>query len=259
MREDGHHSNGAAARREEMLALIRVSAFAKVGELSERFGISAVTVRADLDALASRGEVHRVRGGAISRTLHEQVLDEVDEEIAIARDAAGLVRDGDTLLTDMNPVTIAFARALAARTELRDVTVFTNGLKTALELEAASPRITVVLIGGTLRSPRYSLVEPMASVMLARINVHLVVIGCHGVDGAAGVTDADLPEAEIKKRMLGAGGQRVVLAGGAKLGRVELARLCPVEQVDLLITGASADASVVESLRDRGCDVRVAL
>ena len=55
-----------------MLAVIRESDFVRVGELSERFGISEVTVRSDLDALAGRGEVHRIRGGAIPRTLPGQ-------------------------------------------------------------------------------------------------------------------------------------------------------------------------------------------
>src|SRR4051794_12941528 len=59
----------ATLRRDRMLAAIRERDFVRVGELSERFGISEVTVRSDLDALALRGEVHRIRGGAIPRTL----------------------------------------------------------------------------------------------------------------------------------------------------------------------------------------------
>jgi DeoR family transcriptional regulator of aga operon len=255
----------AEVRRAQMLAVIRTLDFARVGELSERFGISAVTVRADLDALASRGEVHRVRGGAIPRALLEEDFANGNgddraskEKVLIGRAAALLVNDGDSVLMDMGSTTAAFARALAERTELAEVTVFTNGLKTALELEVAAPRITVVLLGGTLRSLRHSLVEPLASVMLEKINVHTVVVGCSGVHPVAGFTNADLPEAEVKKRMLLAGERRVVLADGSKLGRVELARLCAVEDVDVLISGASADAVIADALREQGCDVRLA-
>jgi DeoR family transcriptional regulator, aga operon transcriptional repressor len=62
----------------------------------------------------------------------------------------------------------------------------------------------------------------------------------------------------VKKRMLAAAARRVVLADGSKLGRVEVARLCDVADIDILITGKSADPAVIDALRDRGCDVRVA-
>jgi DeoR family transcriptional regulator, aga operon transcriptional repressor len=254
-----------ALRRERMLALIRERDFVRVAELSERFGISEVTVRSDLGALADRGAVTRIRGGAMLRTLidRERPFEQVEtafaaEKVAIAKLAAGLIRNGETLLMDVGTTTAAFARALTAREELRDVTVFTNGLKTAMELEVAAPRITVVLLGGTLRWLQHSLVDPMASVVLAQINVHTAVLGCNGVDPVAGITNVNLPEAQVKQRMLKSAARRFVLADGSKIGRVELAHLCPVEAVDMIITGASADRDVVDALRERGCQVRIA-
>jgi DeoR family transcriptional regulator of aga operon len=254
----------ATLRRDRMLALIREGDFARVADLSERFGISEVTVRSDLDALASRGEVHRIRGGAIPRTLpdKERPFEEsetsfADEKIAIGRAAAALVRDGETLLMDVGTTAAAAARALAQREELRNVVVFTNGLKTALELEVATPRVSVVILGGTLRPLQHSLVEPMASLILEQINVHTLILGCNGVDPEGGVTNVNLPEAEVKKRMLKAAQRVVVVADGSKIGRTELAHLCPIERVDLVITDESADPAVVEQLRERGCEVRI--
>src|SRR3954449_6127637 len=246
-------------RRDRMLALIRERDFVRVGELSERFGISEVTVRSDLDALAAQGDVQRIRGGAIPREHAFEVSETsfAAEKLAIGRAAAELIRDGETLLMEVGTTLAATARALVARLELRNVTVFTNGLKTALELEPATPRITVVLLGGTLRPLQHSLVEPMASLILEQINVHTLFLGCNGVDPTAGVTNVNLPEAEVKKRMLRAAARRVVLADGSKIGRVELAHLCPVEDVHLVITGESADPGVVDALRERGTEVRL--
>jgi DeoR family transcriptional regulator of aga operon len=127
----------------------------------------------------------------------------------------------------------------------------------ALALEAGTPRITVVLLGGTLRPLQLTLLEPMASLILEQINVHTLVLGCNGVDPDGGVTNVNLPEAEVKRKMLKAARRVVVVADGSKIGRVELATLCPVEHVDLLLTGESADPVVVERLRRRGLDVRV--
>jgi DeoR family transcriptional regulator of aga operon len=248
-----------------MLTLIRGREFVRVGELSERFGISEVTVRSDLDALASQGEVHRIRGGVIARTAadRERPFERSEtsfaaEKLAIGRAAAQLVRDGEALLMDVGTTAAAAARALTARTDLNDVVVFTNGVNTGLELEAAAPRVTVVMLGGTLRPLQHSLVEPMASVILERIMVHTLILGCNGVDPVGGVTNVNVPEAEVKKRMLQAAERRVVLADGSKLGRTELAHLCPIEDVDLVITGKSADRAVVAQLRKRGCEVRIA-
>ena len=255
---------GATVRRDRMLAVIKQHDYIRVGELSERFGVSEVTIRSDLDALASRGEVHRIRGGAIPRTIpeRERPFEEsetsfADEKLAIGHAAAQLVRDGEALLVDVGTTTAAAARALTARTELVNVTVFTNGLKTALELEAGHPRITVVLLGGTLRPLQHSLVDPMATLILDQIHVHTLLLGCNGVDPAGGITNMNLPEAEVKRRMLAAAGRRVVLADGGKIGRVDLAHLCPIDQIDMVITGESADPAVVEALRKHGCEVNV--
>jgi len=254
-----------AVRRERMLAEIREREFVRVVELSGRFGVSEMTVRGDLDALAARGQVHRVRGGAIPRVIARQeqpfedsVSSFAAEKVAIGQAASALLDDGETVLLDVGSTAAAAARAIAARTELDDVVVFTNGLKTALELEPASPRVTVVVLGGTLRPLQHSLVDPLATLILEQISVKTVLLGCNGVDVLGGITNINLPEAEVKKRMLAVATRRIALADGSKLGRVEVARLCGIEDIDMVITGHSADPAVVAALRERGCDVRVA-
>jgi len=254
----------ASLRRERMLAEIKDREFVRVAELSRRFGVSEMTVRGDLDSLAAKGKVHRVRGGAIPRLTarHEQPFEDsvssfAAEKVAIGQTAAALIEHGETVLIDVGTTAAATARAIAARTELADVVVFTNGLKTALELEPAAPRVTVVVLGGTLRPLQHSLVDPLATLILDQISVKTVFLGCSGVDPVGGITNINLPEAEIKKRMLSVATRRVVVADGSKLGRVEVARLCGIDDVDMVITGRSADPSVVEAMRDRGCDVRV--
>jgi DeoR family transcriptional regulator of aga operon len=101
-------------------------------------------------------------------------------------------------------------------------------------------------------------VDPLGRVLLERLNVDTVFIGCNGVDPDGGVTNVNLPETEIKRVMLTAGRRRVVVADGSKIGRVALAHLCSLDQLDILITGSSADRDVVAALRERGLDLRLA-
>jgi DeoR family transcriptional regulator of aga operon len=223
-----------------------------------------VTVRSDLDELASRGDVHRIRGGALPLAAPERPFEEsetsfAEEKVAIGRAAAALVRDGESLIVDVGTTAAAAARAISARPELDDVVVFTNGLKTALELEPAHPRVTIVLLGGTLRPLQHSLVDPLATVILDQVHADTLMLGCNGIDPEGGITNVNLPEAEVNRRMIRAARRTIVLADGSKFGTVELAQLCPISDVDLVITGESADPAAIEAVRECGCEVEVAV
>ena len=136
-------------RRDRMLTLVREREFVRVADLSSIFGISEVTVRADLAHLAEQGYVQRVHGGAIGRgpelrleRSFEEAMDEsTGEKAGIGRHAAGTIRSGETIILDVGTSTTALARAIVARQDLADVIVFTSSLPIALELEPAIPRI----------------------------------------------------------------------------------------------------------------------
>ena len=255
----------AEMRREQMLAFVKSRDFVRVSDLSVKFGVSEVTVRGDLDTLAERGQLRRIRGGAMprpmpqsERSFEEMQAARVDEKARIGELAASLVSSGETVILDVGTTTTAVAHALVRRTELYDVVVFTNSLNIAIELESAIPRFTVVVTGGTLRPMQHSLVDPLGGLMLERINARTVFLGCNGIDPNGGITNINLPEAEIKRRMLQAARQRVIVADGSKVGRVELAYLCGVDEVDLLITDSSADPAVLNALRERELQVMLA-
>jgi DeoR family transcriptional regulator of aga operon len=247
-----------------MLEVVRQRDYVTVSDLATQFSISEVTARSDLDALAGRGLLRRVRGGAIAENLprRERPFEEsasafAAEKLAIAHAAAEMVRSGDTVILDVGTTTAAIARALADRQELEDVVIFTNSLTIAIELEPVIPRFTVVVTGGTLRRLQHSLVDPLGDGVLGHIHADMVFLGCNGIDPVAGVTNINLPEAEMKRRMLAAARRRIVVADGSKVGQVELAHLCAISDVDLLLTGESADGNVVEALRERGMRVEV--
>jgi DeoR family transcriptional regulator, aga operon transcriptional repressor len=255
----------ARIRRDRMLALLRERDFVRVADLAERFDVSEVTVRGDLDALQARGQLRRVRGGAvprvaapIERRFEEAEIAAAEQKRVIARTAAAMVSDGDTIVLDVGTTTTAVAHALAERADLTDVTVFTSSLTIALALESADPRLTVVVTGGTLRSKQHSLVEPLAGLVLGTINAGTAFIGCNGIDIERGVTNVNLPETEIKRMILRASQQRVVCADSSKLGQVALAHVCDLDDVDRLITDDQADADLVAALRDTGLEVVLA-
>ncbi len=158
-------------RRRKILDLIEQKSQITVRDLVEKFSISAVTARADLDALSSQGMVVRSHGGAVrqveasqeyplrlKKTLHHA------EKARIGRAAAELIQNNETVILDSGTTTAEIARHLKAR-RLQSVTVITHALNVAYELIDA-PDISVIMIGGLLRPVSCSFVGPQAEAML---------------------------------------------------------------------------------------------
>ncbi|CAN5482700.1 DeoR/GlpR family DNA-binding transcription regulator [soil metagenome] len=260
----------AAARREQMLAIVEERGFAKVGELSRHFGISEVTVRADLDALAGLGAVQRVHGGAVSGAattgrspglespFEQSMLAASVEKARIGRTAAALVQSHQAIVLDVGTTTSAIAAALLERDDLQGVVVITNALNIALLLEPVIPRFTVVVTGGTVRPLQHSLVDPLAGVVFDRIRADLAFIGCSGVDAVSGITNVNLPEADLKRRMLEASARCIVVADSSKLGVTQQSRVAPIGEIETLVTGAEADAGQLRRLEAAGLRIVLA-
>lgn len=240
-------------RRELLAAMVADRGFVRVSDASDELGVSVVTVRSDLSALEASGVLQRVHGGAVSLggaevPVERALQSSADEKDAIARAAAAMVHSGESVLLDVGSTTAAVARALVGREDLRDLTVITNGLTIALELEPAIPRFRVVVTGGTLRPLQHSLVAPLAAVLLDHVHADIAFIGCNGVHAHEGVTNVNLPEAEIKKAMVDAATRVVAVADGSKIGLVKLGRIAPLSAFDDVITGSSADAAALADL-----------
>jgi DeoR family transcriptional regulator of aga operon len=255
----------AEVRRERMLELVQEQDFVRIAALAEAFAVSVVTVRGDLDTLEAQGLIRRVRGGARampqgsgsgSESSYEQSLGAAAlEKAAIAKAAAQLVNTGESIIIDAGTTTTFLARALVARRELTDLTVFTNSTSAAHELEPAIPRFSVILSGGTLRPLQHSLVDPMAGRIIETIHADTAFLSCSGIHPDTGVTNINIPEAEMKTRMIKATERHILLADSTKLGRTDLAPVCALREIDLLITTGPGTA-LLDRLRDRGLDVQ---
>lgn len=238
----------------------------RVTDAADELGVSDVTIRGDLSELERRGAVVRVHGGAMpTAALREPSLETALDRDAAAKRAIGvaaasLVASGESIYVDAGSTGMALAQALVARRELHDVTVVTCGLTIALELEAAIPRFTVVVTGGTLRALQHSLVSPFAAPLLDSVRLDSAFIGCNGVHPADGVTNVNLAEAEIKSRALAVSRRHVIIADATKIGRTELAVVAPIAAFDTLVTaGDTDDASpTLRGLERLGLDVRLA-
>ncbi|HEX7834991.1 MAG TPA: DeoR/GlpR family DNA-binding transcription regulator [Pseudolysinimonas sp.] len=259
-------SDPAAVRRQGLARLLSSRGFVRVADASLELGVSEVTIRGDLTALARDGRAVRVHGGAMPADAivdRESPVESTRDRDAAAKRAIGiaaarLVSSGDCVYLDAGSTALAVAEALLDRRELRDVIVVTSALPLALALEPAIPRFEVIVTGGTLRPLQHSLVNPFAAPMLGSLRFDLAFIGCNGIHPEHGVTNVNLPEAEVKTLALRAARRGVLIADGGKLGVTEVAVIGTIADFDTLITSGPAADGAIDALRAAGITVLVA-
>jgi len=247
-------------RRRRICELVRSEGRVTVDELARRFGISQVTIRADLATLENAGALTRTHGGALSapgdQPLDVKQLQHHAEKLRIGAAAADLIRDGETIILDSGSTTAEIARRIR-ELELKSVNVITNALNIAALLIDV-PAVRLIMPGGILRRESNSLSGPMAESALTALQADRLYLGADGLDPKVGVMTPHLAEAQLNERMIAISRQVVVVADSSKLMRRNVSLIARVEQINLLITDRAAPTEAVEELRARGVEVRLA-
>ncbi|MYR58469.1 DeoR family transcriptional regulator [Streptomyces sp. SID625] len=254
----------AEQRRALILDEVRRRGGVRVNELTRKLGVSDMTVRRDLDALARQGVLEKVHGGAVpvvEASTHEPGFEaksglELTAKEDIARAAARLVAPGSAIALSGGTTTYALAHHLV---DVPDLTVVTNSVRVADVFHTAQRTsgqrqgaATVVLTGG-VRTPSDSLVGPVADQAIAALHFDMLFLGVHGISAEAGLSTPNLAEAETNRRLVQSARRVVVVADHTKWGVVGLSSFATLEQVDTLVTDAGlpggARAEIAEHLR----------
>lgn len=250
----------AAARREEILRLAGTSGGPTgVEEFSERFGVTASTIRRDLARLTEQGLLTRTYGGALpfvahsEEPLHQRTGEAFEAKRGIARWAATQVHPGETVLLDAGTTTGALAHELRGRGPL---TVVTTGL-TALDVLADADDVEVVSLGGTLRHVSQGFVGPLAEAALERVSADAVFLGADGVSAEDGICEAEHSQTRLKELMTRRSGRVHVLAHAAKLGRRPFHAWAVMPTGWTLVTDDGADAQALAPFHAAGVRVVV--
>ncbi len=241
-------------REQAILELLTENSAATVSEISSRLEVSSVTIRADLSDLAEKGLIVRTHGGAFP-SFHPSITtrqrDNVKVKTRIAKAAAGLVRDGDTIMIEAGTTTALIARFLLGR---RDVHVVTNSTLT-IPYARINPALLLTVVGGEFRPATESLVGPVALRDLEQFHVRLAFIGTDGFSLEAGLTTHLVEGAEIVRKMARQAERVVLVADSTKYGKIGFARVLPVAAVHQLVTDTELPPDVVQALGEAGPEV----
>jgi DeoR/GlpR family transcriptional regulator of sugar metabolism len=244
-----------AQRRQEILRAVR-GGTAHVSDLAESFGVSEMTVRRDLGALARDGKLERVHGGAVDSAepgFSQIEVERFDIKDRLGAAAAAMVQDGMTVMVDIGTSTLQLARHLHGH----KITVVTTNLAVVEEL-LPDPDIELVLPGGVVRRNYRSMVGVLAEDSLRQIKSDILFLGTSGVDLEMGVWDTTMIEVPIKRLMIAGAGEVVLIADAAKFSMTGMVRVCGPESITHIVTDAPLPAACRSAVDAAGIEVTVA-
>ncbi len=251
-----------AERQKKMIEYVEAKTSAQIHELAAYFQVSEATVRRDLDELDQQGALRRTHGGAIKMersTSYEQQYSEkmilmTEEKRRIAARAAQLVHTGDTVIVDAGTTGFFIAQALSHHENL---TIITNDLYTAYQTPL-HPSSTMVVAGGTRRRDHHELTGTRTENFLREVRVDLAFVCVDAIDLTGGVTTTNFAELGEKRLMQEAAMRSVIAADHTKFGRVALARICDLKDVDLLLTDSALNPEMLARIRKLPVEIELA-
>lgn len=241
-------------RREKLLNVLEKNGVVKVEELAEMFNVSSLTIRRDLQYLENERKLERFYGGATVFEATKERAKDYDEIVLyrdrIARYAASLVQDGDTIFINTSSTALHMMKYIRGR----QITVITNNGK-AIYMEHSSD-VKVVLSGGELREVKEAMVGEFAVNNISRVLAKKSFLGCSGLSLECGMTTEILSEVNINELMCTrVTGDMYILADHTKLGRNSSFVSCPIEKISNVITDEKAPKAMVDEMLKRGIQV----
>ena len=253
----------AEERRQKIQQIIEDKGKITVEEMVGAFGVSAVTARSDLDVLAKRGEITRSHGGAVRQLnsvadypLRFKESIHRAEKVRIGHAAVQLIRPHQSVILDSGTTTIQIARRIKA-VRIHPLTVITNALNIAYEL-AETDGISLILIGGIVRSNSSSCVGPQAERMLQDLHADHLFLGVDGLHLDVGYCTPDILEAQLNALMIRVSQEVTVVADASKFGRRSLSLIGTIDCAHRVITDARVNPQAADALRAKGVEVVVA-
>ena len=211
----------------------------EVTQLSDMLSVSPSTIRRELTAMEKSGLLVRVHGAATLPSpiryelpFEQRAAQQIEAKRKIATAACSMIGPGQVVGLSGGTTTTELARQLRTR---KDVTIVTNALNIALEVQRQLSK-RVVVIGGILNEDSYDLVGDLAVQGLQNVHLDVAFHGVIGIDLKFGFSVADEPDAVVGRAFMAAADKMIIVADHTKIGKTTFARLCPLAHVDMLIT-----------------------
>jgi DeoR/GlpR family transcriptional regulator of sugar metabolism len=247
-------------RRQQILNLLEETGSLDVGDLADRFAVSVVTIRKDLDDLEREGLLQRTFGGAVfshrsrfNRSFLERASEHLPEKLAIAAAALEYIKDGDTIILDAGTTTLALAQVL--KTHVKSAFIITCSVPVALEVSSAG--YDILLLGGMVRNKSLALLGRETLWMLDRYRADKAFLGSSGFTMEKGHTTPNPDDAQVKEAIMRVSREKYVLVDSSKFGDQCLTRFANLRDIDLTITDSRLPKAKIKALEAAGATLRI--
>ena len=252
-----------------VLELISERGNVSIADIGDQLGVSTATARRDLNTLAEQRLVTRTHGGASALgsgyelPLQYKIARQADAKLAIARAVEGLIDPGATVGMNGGTTVTEVARALGRSERMPSiagepgVTIVTNALNIAFE-SSVRENIKIVVTGGVPRRQSYELIGPLVAASLRDFSLDIAVLGVDGLTPELGATTLHEGEADASRHIASVARRVVVAADQTKIGRSTFARICPLDDIDVLVTDAPLPARAAAQFEKANVEVVIA-
>lgn len=248
-------------RREEIITIIQENGKVKVSELSERYGISEVSIRKDLELLEAEGHLSRVHGGAVglnklyvNMDLNERYRTNAIAKRKLAELASRFIEDNDTIMMNAGTTLTYVLRAIRNK---KNITIVTNSVQNATEAALYSD-FTVILLGGELDSKYQFTYGEDAISQLENYHANKCILSVDGISASAGLTLYYSNEASLVKKMIESSGSVIITADSSKVGKNVFAKITDAAKTEILVTTHTENKTELDALRKLGVKIHEA-
>ena len=240
----------ANSRHDRIITLVRKMRKVSVQDLTERLGVTRVTVRKDLSFLEEKGFLLRTHGGAVlaENSYRDQYFlrreeQHIQEKKRIARKAADLILEDDTIYIDSGSTAALLAREIAGES----IRVLTNSLD-VINILSRSKDSVLISVGGSFRKEAGSFIGPQAEGVLRHFSIDVAFLGSSGISSQGAFSSYNIFESQLKRAVLSSSKRKIILADSSKYGREAFSVFADSNDIDLLITDSNFPLSAISLL-----------
>ncbi|WP_129600014.1 DeoR/GlpR family DNA-binding transcription regulator [Anaerophilus nitritogenes] len=246
------------ARRKKIIELVEEEGVINLQQLTDTFHVSIYTIRRDLTALEKDGFLKKTHGGAVRiekskwiSSMEEGKLEALEEKKKIAKLAATLIEDEDTIMLMGSMISLLMIPFI----ENKNITIVTNSLDIAKELSNIS-NIETIIIGGTINYKR-NILGSRAISDLKNYHFDKAFIPCAGIKDDPGVTTSTLDSSDFLKEVIHCSRKKILVSDYRKIGRITFAHVCSIESIHMLITDDKSNEQELNKIRKKGVQVEI--
>ncbi len=247
-----------AERHKYILNMLNKNGFIKVSDIAQELDVTPVTIRKDLKYLEEKKLLYRTHGSASPVNPRTTDLDlqkkekmQIPEKKQIAKAACSLIETNDSIIIASGSTAHALAQELNSEENL---TVVCASLKTSIVLNK-NPNIEVIQLGGTVRKNSYSVVGELAAQPFSDLTCSKLFLGVDGIDFENGITNSNIEEAALNKRMMKAALRTIILSDSSKFGKRGFGKICNLDQIDVIITDSGIAKHTADAIKEMGIEL----